>query len=178
MFKDYYKILEIPFEANALDIKDAYRKQALKWHPDKHPNMDVKSIMQDINEAYAILKDPAKRARYDKEYAIFKNDQSPKTHHQDFSHSNKQDSGNHNGTDSNNTFKQDYNYDYNVKDENLKDDIKDARDYANKLVDDFYNSFKHNVEIAATGAWEGVKWYICSFIILIIIGCIIRACAQ
>lgn len=50
MFKDYYKILEISPDADSATVKDAYRKQALKWHPDRHPNMDVKSIMQDINE--------------------------------------------------------------------------------------------------------------------------------
>ena len=68
MFKDYYKILEISPDADSATVKAAYRKQALRWHPDRHPNMDVKSIMQDINEAYAILKDPRKRARYDEEY--------------------------------------------------------------------------------------------------------------
>ena len=62
MFKDYYKILEISPDADSATVKAAYRKQALRWHPDRHPNMDVKSIMQDINEAYAILKDPRKRA--------------------------------------------------------------------------------------------------------------------
>jgi curved DNA-binding protein CbpA len=71
VFKDYYKILKISSDADSNAIKAAYRKQALEWHPDRHPDMDVKSIMQDINEAYAILKDPQKRARYDEEYKFF-----------------------------------------------------------------------------------------------------------
>ena len=68
MFKDYYQILGIPFTASTQEIKDAYRKMSLKWHPDKNPNIDVTEIMQDINEAYKILYDEFSRARYDKEY--------------------------------------------------------------------------------------------------------------
>ena len=61
MFKDYYKILGIHRQASAQEIKSAYRAMSIKWHPDKNPNVNVTSIMQDINEAYAILKDEEKR---------------------------------------------------------------------------------------------------------------------
>lgn len=44
---------------------------SMKWHPDKNPDADVTSMMQDINEAYAILKNKEKRHRYDQEYALF-----------------------------------------------------------------------------------------------------------
>ena len=71
MFKDYYKILGVTHLASPADIKRAYRDMSMKWHPDRNPNEDVTSIMQDINEAYAILKDKSKRDRYDLEYAIF-----------------------------------------------------------------------------------------------------------
>ena len=71
MFKDYYKILGISRQASFQDIKSAYRAMSIKWHPDKNPNSDVTSIMQDINEAYAILKDEEKRERYNKEYDVF-----------------------------------------------------------------------------------------------------------
>lgn len=55
MFKDYYKILGIQRQASVQEIKSAYRIMSMKWHPDKNPNVDVTSVMQDINEAYAIL---------------------------------------------------------------------------------------------------------------------------
>lgn len=71
MFKDYYKILDIHRHATAQEIKSAYRAMSMKWHPDKNPGTDVTNIMQDINEAYAILKDTNKRERYNQEYDIF-----------------------------------------------------------------------------------------------------------
>ena len=41
MFVDYYKILEIEINSTQQEIKVAFRKQAIKWHPDKNPNVDV-----------------------------------------------------------------------------------------------------------------------------------------
>jgi curved DNA-binding protein CbpA len=72
MFYDYYKILEIEFGASLEEIKIAYKKQAIKWHPDKNPGVDTLSQMQLINEAYLILKDADARILYDKEYLKFK----------------------------------------------------------------------------------------------------------
>ncbi len=63
--KDYYKILDIPREASQSDIKRAYRKLALKHHPDKNKSPNATKKFQDIGEAYSILSDPAKRRRYD-----------------------------------------------------------------------------------------------------------------
>ncbi len=60
-FKDYYSILEIGRFASFEEIKAAYRAMSKKWHPDMNPNVDVKHKMQDINEAYAILKDYSKK---------------------------------------------------------------------------------------------------------------------
>jgi curved DNA-binding protein CbpA len=65
MFIDYYKILEIEFGVSLDDIKKGYKKQAIKWHPDKNPNTNAKGQMQLINEAYLILKDIEARERYD-----------------------------------------------------------------------------------------------------------------
>jgi len=72
MFVDYYVILEISFDANAETIKVAYKKQALKWHPDRNPGVDTTHRMQQINEAYLILKDTEARQLYDKEYQRYK----------------------------------------------------------------------------------------------------------
>ena len=60
MFKDYYQILEITQQASLSEIKQAYRAASKKWHPDVNPGKDTTQIMQDINEAYAILKDETK----------------------------------------------------------------------------------------------------------------------
>ena len=71
MFIDYYKVLAIKVEASADEIRQAYRRQANKWHPDKNPGKDTNARMMLINEAYCILKDPEVRARCDKELERF-----------------------------------------------------------------------------------------------------------
>lgn len=68
--KDYYKILGVEKDADATAIKKAYRKLALKWHPDKNSGdeaqkLKAEKMFKDIGEAYAILSDPEKRNRYD-----------------------------------------------------------------------------------------------------------------
>jgi curved DNA-binding protein len=66
MFIDYYKILGIEKNATPLDIKNAYRKLARKYHPDLNPNdKDAKTNFQQINEANEVLSDPEKRKKYD-----------------------------------------------------------------------------------------------------------------
>jgi DnaJ family protein B protein 4 len=67
MGKDFYAILGVPRTANEADLKKAYRKLAMKWHPDKNPN-NVKvaqAKFQEISEAYAVLSDSKKRQLYD-----------------------------------------------------------------------------------------------------------------
>lgn len=71
MFKDYYKILGISRSASEEEIRRAYYKMSQKWHPDKHPNMDFTDKMQEINEAYSVLKSGYKKAQYDREYDSF-----------------------------------------------------------------------------------------------------------
>ncbi|XP_065655341.1 dnaJ homolog subfamily C member 7 isoform X2 [Hydra vulgaris] len=69
--KDYYKILGIPKSAQEADIKKAYRKEALKHHPDRHSNSTDEEkkkeeiIFKEIGEAYSVLSDPQKKQRYD-----------------------------------------------------------------------------------------------------------------
>ncbi|MGM5471065.1 J domain-containing protein [Flavobacteriaceae bacterium LMO-SS05] len=72
MFKDYYSILEILQTATQAEIKLAFKTQALKWHPDKNIGFDTTIKMQEINEAYLILKDSDARRRYDIEYSKYK----------------------------------------------------------------------------------------------------------
>ncbi|KAM7498034.1 hypothetical protein LguiA_022448 [Lonicera macranthoides] len=64
---DYYKILGVDKGASEDDLKKAYRKLAMKWHPDKNPNnkKDAEAMFKQISEAYDVLSDPQKRAVYD-----------------------------------------------------------------------------------------------------------------
>ena len=68
-FQDYYEVLGVARDASADDIKKAYRKLALKWHPDQHEGDDLTQVearFRRISEAYEVLSDPEKRAKYDK----------------------------------------------------------------------------------------------------------------
>ncbi|MEX0788928.1 MAG: J domain-containing protein [Anaerolineales bacterium] len=65
-YRDYYQILGVPRGADAAEIKRAYRKLAVKFHPDKNPgDAKAEEKFKQINEAYAVLRDPGKRAKYD-----------------------------------------------------------------------------------------------------------------
>lgn len=65
--RDYYEILGVTKSASESEIKSAYRKMALKWHPDKNPNnkAEAETKFKEINEAYQILSDKQKRQSYD-----------------------------------------------------------------------------------------------------------------
>ncbi len=64
--KDYYDILGVQKTASEDDIKKAYRKLALKYHPDRNPgNKQAEEQFKEINEAYAVLSDKDKRKEYD-----------------------------------------------------------------------------------------------------------------
>jgi DnaJ-class molecular chaperone len=64
--KDYYTILGLPRDAPKVEIKKAYRKLALRYHPDKNPKDDhAEERFKQINEAYDILSDEGKRRQYD-----------------------------------------------------------------------------------------------------------------
>jgi len=64
-FKDYYEILGVERDATADDVKKAFRKAARRYHPDVSRERDAEARMKEINEAYAVLSDPEKRAAYD-----------------------------------------------------------------------------------------------------------------
>ncbi len=63
--QDYYEILGVPKDADKKQIKKAYRKLALKYHPDKNPSKEATEKFKEISEAYAVLSDDEKRQMYD-----------------------------------------------------------------------------------------------------------------
>jgi DnaJ-class molecular chaperone len=66
MGKDYYKILGVERGSSDDDIKKAYRKMALKYHPDKNKSAGAEDKFKEIAEAYDVLSDPKKREVFDK----------------------------------------------------------------------------------------------------------------
>ena len=65
-FKDYYKIMGLDRNVSQEEIKRAYRKLARKYHPDVSKEADAENKFKELGEAYEVLKDPEKRAKYDK----------------------------------------------------------------------------------------------------------------
>jgi len=64
--RDYYEILGVGRDADVEDLKRAYRKQAMQFHPDRNDSHDAEEQFKELSEAYEVLKDPQKRATYDR----------------------------------------------------------------------------------------------------------------
>ncbi len=136
MFIDYYEILDITVTASLEEIKIAFRTQAIKWHPDRNPNIDTTERMQLINEAYLILKDPEARLKYDVEYLKFKEFTKTKKVSKD------------------NSDEQDINSNYQFFDDVLKKWIINARKQSVNLAKQTIEDFKG---MAKVGIKEGYK---------------------
>lgn len=74
-FKDYYETLGVKRDATADQIKRAFRKLAQQYHPDRNKAADAEKKFREVNEAYEVLGDPDKRAKYDELGADWKNGQ-------------------------------------------------------------------------------------------------------
>ena len=65
--RDYYEILEVTRESSEQEIKSAYRKKAMQYHPDRNPdNHDAAERFKEAAEAYSVLSDQQKRTQYDR----------------------------------------------------------------------------------------------------------------
>src|SRR5690349_7796764 len=65
MNEDYYKILGVSKTATDVEIKNAYRKLALEYHPDRNKSKEAEAKFKEVNKAYEVLGDPQKRKTYD-----------------------------------------------------------------------------------------------------------------
>ncbi len=73
-YKDYYKTLGISRNANADDIRKAYRKLAMQYHPDRNPgDKQAEERFKEVNEAYQVLSDSQKKAHYDRVGSAYSN---------------------------------------------------------------------------------------------------------
>ena len=63
--RDYYEVLGVSKNASSAEIKAAYRKLALEWHPDRNKAANANEKFKEINEAYAVLSDDKKKQTYD-----------------------------------------------------------------------------------------------------------------
>jgi molecular chaperone DnaJ len=64
--RDYYQVLEVGRDATEEDIRKAFRKKALAFHPDRNKDADAPEKFKEVNEAYQVLTDPERRTRYDR----------------------------------------------------------------------------------------------------------------
>tara|TARA_R110002049_G_scaffold283373_2_gene463414 strand:- start:1226 stop:2086 length:861 start_codon:yes stop_codon:yes gene_type:complete len=79
--KDYYKILDVSFGASTEEIKKAYRKMAIKYHPDKNSHPDAEYNFIRATEAYEVLKDSTKRKQFDEFYSRNNNESHNRDNH-------------------------------------------------------------------------------------------------
>ena len=64
--RDYYEVLGLSKGASESEIKSAFRKMAMKYHPDRNPgDKEAEEKFKEVNEAYSILSDPEKKSKYD-----------------------------------------------------------------------------------------------------------------
>lgn len=171
MFIDFYELLEIKRIASQDVIKFAYRKQCIKWHPDKNPNFDTTQRMQDINQAYLILKDEEARSRYDKEYFRFKS-----KFQNDFKEEFSEKSNDSESSESKNYTKNEHTYpysEYKFDDEILEKWMENAKNQARQMAKDAIDEFKG----ASLEAGNSIISYFLRFMIPMLIGFLmIKAC--
>lgn len=145
MFIDYYAILEIPQTATKAELKSAYKKQAVKWHPDKNSGSDTTQKMQEINAAYIFLNDDEARTHYDREYPRFRKFQQEnkkedrKQEQQD--QKKKEEPKSEQKTTEKKTEKEEYST-YQFDDEILKKWMENARKQAMKNVQEMIIEFR------------------------------------
>lgn len=173
MFKDYYKILEISQNATDEEIKKAFREQAIKWHPDRNQGKDTTIQMQEINEAYLILKDREARELYDIEFNKFK--QYQKRKHQTSREKTKEK----NQEQKEKQTKRYYEYsDFEVEDDLLKKWMANAKKQSVELAKQTIRDFKGVTKAAGTGCINGIVQLVVWVVAINLIFLLFKTCSN
>jgi curved DNA-binding protein CbpA len=176
MFVDYYGVLEINLSSTLDQIRSAFKKQALKWHPDRNLGQDTTLRMQQINEAYLILKDPEARELYDIEYHKFKQ-------YQQGYNDNETQRNRSQGENDKEKYQNEKQYEY--KEYTVNDDIlgrwmenarKQAVDLAKKTIEDIKGISAAGAKAVANETLTGIGRYIIFTIIILVIIGLIKTC--
>jgi len=176
MFKDYYKLLEVSQNATDEEIKKAFREQAIKWHPDRNQGTDTTLRMQEINEAYLILKDKEARYRYDIEYNKFKQYQEQKRQSQkEQEKSEKQESQQQEQKKQQSRHEYEYR-DYKVEDDILAKWMENAKKQAVELAIQTMKDFKGVTKAAANGCINGIIQLVIWVVVINLIFLLVKAC--
>ena len=157
MFKDYYQILDILQNSSQEEIKIAFKKQAILWHPDKNLDIDSTEQMQNINEAFLILKDIDARERYDVEFNLYRNSINNQEKEEQFTHERNNAST-----------------EYVVNDEILNNWMNNAKkqsvDLANQTIKDFKKIARDEVNGTKKSIINQIIGTIVFFIIISLVG--------
>lgn len=176
MFADYYQILEIEPTASQEEIKKAFRRLAIKYHPDKNPGIDTTKQMQLINEAYLFLKDIEGRTKYDREYQFYTQyEQKQKKNKEESQYQERQ--SNKARTEPEKEYHQE---EYSFQDETLKNWMNNAReqsvDLAKETIEDLRAMFKAGANAAIDKVGSMLPGYLGSAAIMLIIVILIKTC--
>jgi curved DNA-binding protein CbpA len=148
-FKDYYNVLQIPFNVLEKDIKPAYLAAAKRWHPDKNRNVDTTVMMQEIAEAYLILSDKEARRKYDLKYLAYYDIYNFSEKHTD-----TQSKANKQGSAKSSLF----NYDDAELERWIKNAQKQSVQIAEELIYEIGNNFKIGLKGALMGMIKFKPW--------------------
>lgn len=186
MFKDYYAILEIDVSASQDAIKTAFKKQALRWHPDRNLGKDTTSIMQDINEAKLILLDTEARDRYNREYHRFKDFQRQKENENKQKEKQREEQRKEQRKEQKTEEQKQYQEttsqarDYKVEDEILNKWMNNAKkqavDLAKETIEDLKGMTKEGMKAATEKVGSQIPSLLIMAVVFLVIALLIKTC--
>lgn len=182
MFVDYYQILEIEQTASQEEIKKAFRRLAITYHPDKNQGVDTTKQMQLINEAYLFLKDTEGRTKYDEEYQFYRQYEQRQKQKEERKEQQKESQRQHQEkrTTKPDTEKEYFHEEYSFRDETLKNWMNNAReqsvDLAKETIEDLRAMFKAGGNAAVDKIGSMLPGYLGGAVIMLIIVILMKTC--
>ena len=149
MLLNYYKILNVSQKATSEEIKFAYRKLVMLWHPDRNSDPNAHDKIVEINEAYEILSDNSKRQTYDRLNAVMFDTSVVNNYSPNSKQTYKQES---NVRETENASSEKNYKDY----ENLQDWVKEARIHADKIIKEGLKIFEKSLDVSIKVVRKGV----------------------